>query len=77
MPPPCPKIVPTTLRGADIYQRYKQILRFKKWNIAHKIICFIIMNVIIARQKLKISAHPYTYPFESSAIVKICFEVGI
>jgi len=45
LPPPCPKIVPAPLNGADIY-RHKNKFSIEK--IA--ILCFI-MNVIIARQK--------------------------
>jgi len=61
-------------RGWYIYRSYKQIYQFSKnWNIARKIMCFIL-NVIIARQKF--SAH-LIYPFQSLAIVRINFEAGI
>jgi len=50
-PPLCPKIVPASLRGADVYLRYKHIYHLNKWNIARNIMCFII-NVINVRKKL-------------------------
>jgi len=33
------------------------------------------MNVIVVKQK--IFSPSYTYPFQSSGIARICFEVGI
>jgi len=75
LPPSCPKIVPAPLRGADIYRCYKQIQQFSKnCDIDRNIMCFI-MNIIFANKNFQPILFPY--PFQSSAIVRICFEAGI
>jgi len=61
---------------ADIYRRNKQIQHLKKleYCLKHNVIHYC-MNVIIVNQKFQPIL--FTYPFQSLAIVRICFEAEI